>query len=231
MTTEIAYHNMPAIDQNLVLKGLQDMALQDKADVQGLWRLAKAALAAVRALQNDLGAAQVELMNHQRRIADLEAMVTTDELTKLANRRGFMDVFDREIDRTNRGQTVGGLVIMIDMDNFKVINDTYGHAAGDEALKLVGQTLSAHIRKMDVAARLGGDEFVLLFANAERVASVDRAQKLARKLNTLTLKYQGHRIPIRASLGIQSYAKGDRVETVMNRADEHMYNAKKESKR
>lgn len=231
MTTEIAYHTIPAIDQNLVLKGLQDMALQDKADTQGLWRLAKAALAAVRALQNDLGAAQAELIDSKRRIADLEALVTTDELTKLANRRGFMDVFDREIDRVNRGQTVGGLVIMIDMDNFKVINDTYGHGAGDEALKLVGQTLSAHIRKMDVAARLGGDEFALLFANAERVASVDRAQKLARKLNTLTLKYQGHRIAIRASLGIQPYCKGDRVESIMNRADERMYEAKKESRK
>src|SRR5687767_2983590 len=111
------------------------------------------------------------------RIALLESIATSDELTGLMNRRGFFEAFSRELDRVNRGQSGNGLVILIDLDNFKPINDTYGHPAGDAALKLVARTLAADIRKMDVAARLGGDEFVLLFANATREAAAARLQK------------------------------------------------------
>jgi len=231
MTTDIAYQTQTApIDHTLVLNGLRDFKNQDKTDVRGLWNLAKSALAAVRSLQKQLDQATSEIALKQSRIEELEQMATTDELTKLTNRRGFLDVFDREMDRTNREQTIGGLLIMIDMDNFKIINDTYGHSAGDEALKLVAQTLQAHIRKMDIAARLGGDEFVILFSNAQRVASVDRAQKLARKLNSLTLKFEGHRIPIRASLGIETYGKGDTIKSVFDKADASMYRAKERKK-
>ena len=219
------------VDQNLMLKTLQDMSADEIRETDNLWRLTKAALAAVRNLQGDLHAVKHELIQSQNRVHSLERIATTDELTGLVNRRGFMDAFEKEMDRTNRGQTNGGLLIMVDMDNFKSINDTYGHAAGDAALCLTAQTLSAHIRKMDVAARLGGDEFVLLFSNADRIGAVDRAQKLARKLNSLTLKWNGNRIPVRASLGIQDYAKGDSIETVFSKADSLMYQAKGERRK
>jgi diguanylate cyclase (GGDEF)-like protein len=218
------------VDQSLILNTLQDMSASDIRETDNLWRLTKAALAAVRNLQDDLGLAKGELIRRQTRIEALERIATTDELTGLTNRRGFMDAFDREMDRTNRGQTQGGLLIMVDMDNFKAINDTYGHGAGDEALRLAAQSLQAHIRRMDMAARLGGDEFVLLFSNADPVGAVDRAQKLARKLNSLTLKFDGNRIPVRASLGIQRYAKGDSIETIFSKADALMYKAKEERK-
>lgn len=231
MSTDISYpSSAPSLDQVLVLNGLKELRNQDSMDSRSLWRLAKSALIAVRTLQKDLDIAHQNILNKQARIDELENIATTDELTKICNRRGFLDIFDREIDRTNRGQTIGGLLIMVDMDNFKTINDTYGHDAGDEALKLVANTLQVHIRKMDVAARIGGDEFVILFANAERSASIDRAQKLAKKLNTLTLKYKGHRIPVRASLGIESYAKGDTIKTIFNKADAKMYQEKERRK-
>lgn len=218
------------MDQSLVLNTLQDMTAEDMQDANNLWRLTKAALATVRNLQGDLNEAKAELIRRQNRIHSLERIATTDELTNLTNRRGFLDAFDKEMDRTNRGQVHGGLLIMIDLDNFKTINDTFGHAAGDEALRLVAQTLQAHIRRMDVAARMGGDEFILLFSNADRIGAVDRAQKLARKLNSLTLKWDGERIPVRASLGIQSYQKGDSIEKIFSEADARMYQAKEERK-
>lgn len=223
--------SMYPVDQTLILNTLQDITETDVRDTDNLWRLAKSALSAVRNLQTDLNNAKAELARRHNRIQTLEKMATTDELTGLTNRRGFMDTFEREIDRTNRGQAKGGLLIMIDMDNFKTINDTYGHGAGDEALRLTAQTLQAHIRRMDVAARLGGDEFVLLFSNADPVGAVDRAQKLARKLNALTLKFDGNRIPVRASLGIQKYTKGDSIETIFSAADALMYQAKKDRKK
>lgn len=173
-------------------------------------------------------AQELEAAHH--RIQELERLATTDEMTGLVNRRGFMESFEKEVDRTNRGMSTGGLLIMIDLDNFKMINDTYGHAAGDEALKLVAKTLQSHIRKMDVAARLGGDEFVLLFANAGKTRALGRAQSLALKLNSLTLKWQGHKIPVRASIGIKDYSEGDQIDTIFAQADATMYEAKAQSR-
>jgi diguanylate cyclase (GGDEF)-like protein len=185
-----------------------------------------------------IGMLEADLHDHKKKIAKkdeyisaLQALLTTDELTLITNRRGFFDHFDHELDRVQRGLSKGGILMMIDLDNFKAINDTYGHNTGDAALKLVAKTLTSYIRKMDCAARLGGDEFVILFVNADRDQSLDRAQKLARKLNRLILKHDGHRIGIKASLGIKSYEKGDSVTSVLGHADTAMYNDKKDKKK
>ncbi len=225
MTIDTLQHSLP-LDQSLVLGTLHDIHHEDSKEAQNLWNLAKNALIAVRKLQGDLGKAQSDIKAKQTRIQELEQMLTTDELTKIHNRRGFFDVFERELDLTKRGISVGGVLIMIDLDNFKIINDTYGHGAGDKALQLVGQTLSIYIRKMDICARLGGDEFIVLFSNTDKHASLERAQKLARKLNSLTLKYEGHRIPVRASLGIEPYGKHDSMQGMFNKADAKMYKEK-----
>lgn len=164
------------------------------------------------------------------RIETLQSVATTDELTKIKNRRGFFETFERELDRTNRGMSQGGLVILIDLDNFKPINDTYGHPAGDAALKLVAATLSADIRKMDVAARLGGDEFVLLFANTTRVKVAGRVQKLMDMLNHLSLIWYGTEIPVRASLGIKEFGPGDTADRIFTAADVQLYDSKRRRK-
>lgn len=146
------------------------------------------------------------------------------------NRRGFFQAFERELDRTTRKKSRGGLVIMIDLDNFKTINDTYGHPAGDAALQLIGKTLSEDIRNMDVAARLGGDEFALLFADARREDTLERAQKLIWKLNHLSLPWYGTDIPVRASLGIKEYTGADTVQAVFDAVDIEMYASKRSNK-
>src|SRR6185295_9638211 len=148
---------------------------------------------------------------------------TTDELTGIRNRRGFHESFVRELDRCDRGQSGGGLLVLIDLDNFKAINDTYGHAAGDAALRLVAQTLAGEIRLMDTAARLGGDEFVLLLSNTTKGEAAGRAQRLGQLLNNLALAWQGDIIPVRASLGLRAYAKGDKTESVFSAADSQLY--------
>ena len=171
-----------------------------------------------------------ELETAQKRILNLEQLATTDDLTGILNRRGFNEAFERELDRTNRGVSEGGLLIMIDLDNFKAVNDTHGHAAGDEALKLVAETLKRQIRKMDVAARMGGDEFVLLFANAGHNRALDRAQSLALKLNSLFLRWRGENIPVRASIGVKDYKIGSTLDAVFEEADATMYKAKAASR-
>ncbi len=200
--------------------------LHDLKDDASLRRIAIIALDMLREANTALENAQHEISSQRGRIEHLESLATTDELTTLSNRRGFVEAFDRELDRTTRGQTKGGLLLMIDLDNFKLVNDTYGHAAGDAALRLVAETIKGAIRRMDTAARLGGDEFVLLFSNADVMAAVDRAQQLAMRLNALNLRWKGEKIPVRASIGMRAYASGDTVDGVMHGADSSMYAVK-----
>ncbi|MBN8520918.1 MAG: GGDEF domain-containing protein [Alphaproteobacteria bacterium] len=170
------------------------------------------------------------IARQESRITALENVATTDELTQIKNRRGFMEAFERELDRVNRGMSEGGLVILIDLDNFKPINDIYGHPAGDAALKLVASTLAADIRRMDVAGRLGGDEFVLLFANTTRAKVAARVQKLVWMLNNLSLIWYGTEIPVRASLGIKEFTKGDTADRIFSAADVSLYDNKRRRK-
>lgn len=200
--------------------------LHDIKDDASLRRIATIALDMLREANVALEDAHRQLTTQRLRIEHLEAVATTDELTGVYNRRGFVEAFDRELDRTTRGLTKGGLLLMIDLDNFKVINDTYGHAAGDGALRLVAETLKGTIRRMDFAGRLGGDEFVILFSNADVMAAVDRAQQLAMRLNSLNLRWKGEKIAIRASIGMRTYASGDSVDTVLHGADSSMYAVK-----
>lgn len=201
-------------------------AKSDEMDEHSLRRLATLALNLLRETQSALDSANGKLADQAKQITALENLAATDMLTGLTNRRGFYEAFERELDRARRNQAKGGLLIMIDLDNFKTINDTYGHAAGDEALKLVAKTLDGAVRKMDLAGRLGGDEFVLLFSNADLLGAVDRAQQLAMRLNSLTLRYRGEKIPVRASIGMKAYKSGDTVEGVFAAADEKMYEVK-----
>ena len=131
---------------------------------QGAAALDQAILRSMRAGNSSMHAilkdAKALLARQQARIDELSRLATTDELTGLLNRRGFIQVFERELDRIGREKRSGlkrqqgGVVVMIDLDNFKTINDMYGIEASDAALKLVAKTLKMDIRKMDVAARL-----------------------------------------------------------------------------
>ncbi len=174
---------------------------------------------------------EAKIKEQEDRIQLLQRLATTDELTGLTNRRGVLNEFERELDRVNRDVSQGGLFIMIDLDNFKMINDTYGHEAGDAALKLVGKTLSTDSRTMDVVGRMGGDEFVLLFVNTTRKRALARAQFLIKKLNNLSFIWNKKEILIRASLGLKEYGKTSSVKQIFAAADANMYANKAENKK
>lgn len=176
----------------------------------------------------DVSKKQIESLKLQ--LKALEKVATTDLLTGLKNRRGFEDHFARELDRTRRGKSIGGILVVIDLDSFKAINDTYGHQAGDACLQLVANTLADEIRVMDTAARLGGDEFVLLMTDASQELILTRVQNIAWKLNHLVLLWNNNSISINASVGIKPYTKGDTAEAIFAEADQSMYLNKKRSK-
>lgn len=213
-------------------RAAQDKKDNDARDLErdGWWRAMSASIAMIKWANTRIEKAERTIDDLQDRITRLEEQVTRDELTGIMNRRGFTEAFNKEMDRTQRGFSTGGLLILIDLDNFKVINDTYGHAAGDAALRLVGRTLINSSRTMDACGRLGGDEFVLLLVNADRDKVLVRAQNLIKQLNSLSLIWYGAEIPIRASLGLKDYGPGDTAEDVMSEADGKLYVDKRTNK-
>ncbi len=193
------------------------------------WRSMSATLTLLKQAHNIIAKSEEQMKAQAKRIQSLERLSNMDELTGVMNRRGFMQAFTRELDRVDRDKSQGGLLIMIDLDNFKIINDTYGHKAGDSALKVVASTLANDIRTMDVVGRFGGDEFVLLFVNTTRREALERAQFLIKKLNNLSFVWQGEEVSVRASLGLKEYKKGNKGGALFAAADADMYANKKQT--
>lgn len=186
-----------------------------------------ATVAILNQTQSDLEASRKQITALKEQICELEKLATTDLLTGIKNRLGFEQAFCCDMDRVKRGKSIGGVLVVIDLDSFKAINDTYGHQAGDACLKLVGGLLAKEIRPMDTAARLGGDEFVLILTEATPDILLTRVQNIAWKLNHLILRWNDQNIDIHASVGMKPYRKGDTPEAIFAEADRSMYCNKK----
>ncbi len=162
------------------------------------------------------------LMDRDKAIRD----ANEDPLTGLANRRYIMQRLDHYID-----QKVPLAVMFIDLDGFKPINDEYGHDAGDEALKIVAERMTACTRESDIVSRIGGDEFVILFKGLEDEEVLkERADKVLEMVGT-PMWIDGNRIRMGASIGIGMFPKdAEDSEGIINCADEAMYAAKQGGK-
>lgn len=156
----------------------------------------------------------------REREEELHVMALTDPLTGLANRRAFMDQLDQAHARaTRQGSPV--CVLFCDVDHFKAINDTYGHAAGDEVLREVAARLGTHFRTEDIVGRLGGDEFAVICENGSTATQI-----LIDRLNdVLAVPYalQGELISVTVSVGMASPEDGETSTQLLERADNTMY--------
>ena len=154
-------------------------------------------------------------------------MAHIDPLTGLPNRRLFFDRLEHAISNAERSGKLLGL-LYVDLDHFKEINDTHGHAAGDEVLSNVAHLLVSVTRSGDTVARLGGDEFVILFDEVEsRATLLGIAQKLLSLLQNRLL-IDGKDLQVRASLGISLYPHdGSDAQTLLQNADRAMYSSKR----
>lgn len=163
----------------------------------------------------------------QKLLLQLKEQVITDPLTGLNNRRYLMDFLQREMDRARRSHTPVA-AIMLDIDHFKRINDAFGHAAGDLALKEVARLLNEHIRGSDMACRYGGEEFLLILPGATLEGARQRAENLKALVKTLNLQFNGQPLGrITASLGVAlfpDHAATD--EALIQSADEALYESK-----
>ena len=156
----------------------------------------------------------------------LNKMATTDALTGLANRRCFYQRTTDEVARARRYKRPLTL-IMLDIDHFKLVNDCYGHAAGDEVLKIIATLCARSVRKQDLVGRVGGEEFCVLLPETIEAAGVVVAEELRTSLSSAPLSIAGHAVSVTASFGVAELTESDEApETAIMRADEALYAAK-----
>lgn len=171
--------------------------------------------------------AKDRLVQQQERINTLERLALTDELTGLYNRRGFVNRLQLALAESRR-RDESGVLVYIDLDGFKPINDNFGHAAGDEVLRHMAAMLSASIRDTDAVARLGGDEFAMLLVNTAWRNGTVRARTLEKAVNASCIIWEGNLISLKASFGIQAYGPEDDLHKILIDADQAMYASKRE---
>lgn len=167
----------------------------------------------------------MDMLDAKNKLLSIKAI--TDELTGLFNRRFFWETIITEDERAKREQKVYS-VIIFDIDDFKFVNDTYGHLNGDKVLDTLANNLKKSIRKFDTLARFGGEEFIMLLPNTDKnKASVvaDKILKLARDI-----KYDFTDKPITVSIGIADSSECSSFEEIIHLADERLYKAKKSGK-
>ena len=152
----------------------------------------------------------------------LQRMAVTDGMTGLLNHTVMEQLIGDAINRTKRSHSPMSLII-IDVDFFKLINDTYGHTAGDEVLKRLSQVLDHSKRSTDYMGRWGGEEFILLLTETNLLGATKLAEKLRHLVESHTFP---HRSRLTISLGVTEYKDGDTLVTFIKRADVALYRAK-----
>ncbi|MHB8461228.1 MAG: GGDEF domain-containing protein, partial [Vulcanimicrobiaceae bacterium] len=157
-----------------------------------------------------------------RMIATTRNAATTDALTGLANRGAIVERLNKMLET---GTIASGSVLLLDIDHFKRVNDSVGHAAGDEVLRRIAKIISASVREIDVAGRIGGEEFLVVMAGATRDIALTVGERLRLAVSLSGLRHADGD-PITVSIGAASASAGDTPDTLLARSDLALYEAK-----
>lgn len=205
--------------------GTRIVAVHRRSDGSEFWAEARGA----RVEWDGRPALQVALIDvtEQRRLHhELERLATTDSLTGLLNRRQFLRLAQHELRRLKRHPRPLSLV-MLDIDHFKHINDTYGHGCGDEMLKVLAQAMRQALREVDIFGRLGGEEFAVLLIDADAERAQEVAERLRQNVAAAAIDCDGTTIRSTISLGVTCVdGADDALKAVLARADRALYAAK-----
>ena len=164
----------------------------------------------------------------ERKLLEFELikLATTDPLTALPNRRYFLEVANLEAVRVNRFGAEAS-VVMVDLDHFKSVNDTYGHGVGDETLRQITQLCAKSLRQIDVLARIGGEEFVIMLPGTNEAGGVRLAEKLRHLIFQTPVKVGNNQFNVTASFGVAEILAGEsEIDACLDRADSALYVAK-----
>ncbi len=168
-----------------------------------------------------------DITEYKKMAEQLQKLAITDELTGIYNRRHFNELSLREFVRAKRNKTQLSVIIM-DIDHFKIVNDTYGHATGDEVLKTTAKSISASIRSLDIFARWGGEEFILCLPETSIIPAQKVAERIRLSINELAFHdKQNNVFKVSISLGVSDLKEyNETLDDVIGAADKALYEAK-----
>lgn len=172
---------------------------------------------------------QEESKTFEKRIQEQQAKSMEDALTKLANRASFDDYYAKSLMKF-QSNNFDLAIVVLDLDNFKRINDTYGHTAGDKTLQVIANTLKKNVDKNTFVARYGGEEFVLIMSQANKKEVISNLENIRKKVARLPFKFKNDKVSITVSVGVTHIVSEDNTHTAFERADEALYRAKAEGK-
>lgn len=160
-------------------------------------------------------------------VEKINLMATTDGLTGVYNHRHFQEKFSEVLERAKRYDEIFSL-ILLDIDFFKKVNDTYGHPVGDLVLKKVSQKIKSSSRKIDIVARYGGEEFAIILPQIDRDNALKFAERLRKEISEMTIIFDGGKLNVTVSMGISSFpSDGQEKAVLIDKADKCLYEAKK----
>jgi diguanylate cyclase len=223
--------------------GSYQQQLQQSPDVEALARIVHGLLADTRSVRDQIASSRTELAEARKKVSAYEArvsqlehqlsevstLVQKDPLTNALNRRGLEQAFRTESARAQRYDAPLTLAMM-DLDNFKQVNDRLGHVAGDRALIHFVTTVHATMRPTDLTARSGGEEFAVLFPACSVKDGAEAVERLQRELARRPFQFEKERLVLTFSAGVAEWRPGETLEQVMQRADASLYAAKRAGK-
>jgi diguanylate cyclase (GGDEF)-like protein len=180
-------------------------------------------------LMGELERANAVIQSLEKEIDTLQKQSNIDPLTKLYNRKA-LEMDGKELLKYSNSRKLDLVALMIDADDFKKVNDNFGHIAGDKVLILLAKLLRSSIRETDKAYRYGGEEFLILFNRAKKEDAVKVAQRIMNLVRKNKLVYKDKEIHITLSMGLTEHRKGDTLESLIERADRAVYEAKRAGK-
>jgi diguanylate cyclase len=223
--------------------GAYQAELEKATDFETLSRVIKGLLADTQVVRTDIQQSREDLMNARRKVEAYETrvrqlekelmtvstLVQKDPLTHALNRRGLEEAFRIETARSTRYATPLSLAI-IDLDDFKKLNDSLGHLAGDRALVHLLTVMQAALRPTDVVARIGGEEFAILFSSTDLDDAAAATERVQHELAQRAFQHDGNAQVLSFSGGVTRWVAGETLEAALQRADDAMYRAKRAGK-
>ena len=166
-------------------------------------------------------------LNKQKVLSQkLKKLANTDFLTGIANRRNILAILKKEFQRTQRDHEIFSILV-IDIDHFKFVNDSYGHPIGDQVLKEISQLLVKYLRNVDTVGRFGGEEFMIILPATELLEAIEIAEHLCEQVRNLEINTTFQSVKITISVGVTAYQANDKTDTsILKRADDALYRAK-----